>query len=157
MDPSDGSDIETAALPAVSSLRSKFEQLGVGKPPLPAGRNPLGSRSPGPSNPRPPDLPSRKPSQAYNGEQTAEISATDLKAGIRRAPPVPPRTPQPASTPLPVLSPLFRPIPTPSASPLIGQQALPGSSPRRIVSRTGADTLVAPPSGGVAALRNQFV
>lgn len=155
MDPSGGSDIETAALPAVGSLRSRFEQLTVEKPSAAANKGRFGSRSPRSSSPRPRDVSGSQLSQLQNGELRAATTASDLKTGINRAPPPPPRTPQPTAATLPALSPLLRPIPTPS-SPSISQQGLPGNSPRVVSQRVEEDNLTVRPSGGVAALRNKF-
>lgn len=154
MDPSGSSDIETAAPPAVSSLRSRFEQLGVEQTVPPASRRSLGSRSS--SNQKPPEVSSRKPSQTLNGQLSAATPAVESKIS-KRAPPVPPRTPISINAPLPASSPLLRPVPTPPASPSIGQHILPGSSPRRVVPKPREDTLSTPPSGGVAVLKSQFV
>ncbi|KZP19099.1 hypothetical protein FIBSPDRAFT_569589 [Athelia psychrophila] len=158
MDPSGGSDIETAAPPAVSSLRSRFEQLTVEKTSTPANKGRFGSRSPGPSSPRPRDVSGSQLYQLQDGELRAATAPSDLKTGIKRAPPPPPppRTPQPTAATRPALSPLLRPVPTPS-SPSINQQGLPVISPRVVSQRVGEDNIASPSSGGVAALRNKFV
>ena len=148
MDPSN--DIETASPPAFSSLRSKFEQLGVDKPSTPSGKGFLGSRSPGPSSPRPREVSLGKPPPRIP-ELAATASGLDSRVGIKRPPPPPPRTPQPTPS-TPAKSPLHRPVPTPTPSPLFGQQKLPGPSPRKL----GEEALAVPSAGAVAALKNRF-
>ncbi|KAF7984888.1 hypothetical protein HWV62_10883 [Athelia sp. TMB] len=150
MDPSSDNDIETAPPPAFSSLRSKFEQLGVDKSSTPSGKGFLGTRSPGPSSPRPREVSLGKPPPRIS-ELAATASGMDSRLGIKRPPPPPPRTPH--STPSTAAkSPLHRPVPTPTPSPLFGQQALPGPLPRKL----GEEALAVPPAGAVAALKSRF-
>ena len=122
-DPSDG--IETAAPPAVSSLRSRFEKLAADssaastsslKPPASGSHSHLAV----PPSPRLRPAPEheRDPSDSSIHSLRPATSFSDLKATAKRPPPPPPfrppsRAPSPAN---PRVSPLLRPVPDPSPS-----------------------------------------
>ena len=116
--PSDA--IETAAPPAVSSLRSRFEKLAAESSPS-LKPSPSGSHlSPVPSSPRLSASPApdhgRIPSDASVRSLHSSSSTSDLKAGAKRPPPPPPplRAPSPAN---PRRSPLLRSVPDHTPSP----------------------------------------
>lgn len=122
--------IENQPIPAVKSLRSKFEQLAID---ISHGR-PSDSRYLSPSSSRP-----RAASGTFNEQESSvqqlrsSSSSSDLQAKLKRPPPPIPARPSRATSP----SPLLRPVPTPSTQ-LIDLDDSPTVSP------------------SVAALRNQF-
>ncbi|KAH9843546.1 uncharacterized protein C8Q71DRAFT_3565 [Rhodofomes roseus] len=136
MDPQASSpDIESTPPPAVSSLRSRFEQLAAGSSAGPAPKRPIsthGLLTPEPLSPRPraasgsnelrPDARSLRPTS----------SSSDLKTGTKRPPPPPPGRSSRAPSPAPaVSSPLLRATlaADPPSSPLVHETTLPTSRP----------------------------
>lgn len=137
MDPSQSNspDIESTPPPAVSSLRSRFEQLAASNgSPAPGPKRPLsthGLLTPEPLSPRPraasgsnelrPDARTLRPTS----------SSSDLKTGTKRPPPPPPpgRSSRAASPAPPMSSPLLRPVlvAEPPSSPLVHETTLPDS------------------------------
>ncbi|KAI0706882.1 hypothetical protein C8T65DRAFT_220373 [Cerioporus squamosus] len=121
--PSDG--IETAAPPAVSSLRSRFEKLAADS--SPASTSSLKPPAPGShTHLAVPPSPRLRPAPEHDRESSdssihslhPSSSSSDLKATAKRPPPPPPlrpssRAPSPAN---PRVSPLLRPVADASAA-----------------------------------------
>ncbi|KAH9928823.1 uncharacterized protein B0H18DRAFT_998868 [Fomitopsis serialis] len=143
MDSSSSPDIESTPPPAVSSLRSRFEQLAAGSSAAPGHKRPLSSHgllTPEPSSPRP-----RAASGTDELRPDARLlrptsSSSDLKTGTKRPPPPPPGRSSRAPSPAPLVSsPLLRPTlaAEPPSSPLVHDATLPSSrsvSPNKTAS-----------------------
>ncbi|KZT13236.1 uncharacterized protein LAESUDRAFT_36084 [Laetiporus sulphureus 93-53] len=121
--------IESTPAPAVSSLRSRFEQLAADTAATSVTSRPsstYGYLSPDPSGSRP-----RANSAFIEAKQDLHAlrpasSSSDLKSGTKRPPPPPPTRHSGSSSPSPRPSPLLRPviIPDPSPSPLVTESIL---------------------------------
>lgn len=160
------SEIESKPPPPVSSLRSRFEQLGVGPvPTLSNSQSSLGLLSAEPTSPRQRAVSGsheERPQYSTSHLRSAS-SSSDLKSGAKRPPPPPPppRGLKPTgSAPSPAPSPLLRPTQLPNSTPTMSNIALLGSSPgKSTLAPPRVDDGVVPstpPQGGVASLRNIF-
>lgn len=165
-------DVDSGSLPAVKSLRSRFEQLANETFPTttkraPNSRNLLSPDRPGSPRPRAASGSNVFPPDAHQLRSTS--SSSDLKGGARRPPPPPPRginsgVPSPGQSP--TASPLLRPVPIPPSSASMSSLSLytpisgkPIPVPKVSVPpsfQVDSEALDIPPSGGVASLRNKF-
>ncbi|KZT67027.1 hypothetical protein DAEQUDRAFT_427886 [Daedalea quercina L-15889] len=146
MDPpqSNSPDIESTPPPAVSSLRSRFEQLAAGSNAGQGPKRPLSSYgllTPQPPSPRPRAASGSNELKPDARSLRSTSSSSDLKTGTKRPPPPPPgRSSRAASPAPPMSSPLLRPTPVaepPLSSPLIHETTLPNSrsvSPNKTAS-----------------------
>jgi hypothetical protein len=156
-----GSIIESTPPPAVSSLRSRFEQLAADS----FSRPQSALLVPDPSSPRPRAVSgTQEPRPQQHGHLRSASSSSDLNTGIKRPPPPPPPPPRASSrsslvssaAPTPSASPLLRPVPIPNSSnALHGSSISPGKSPSMSLQVEDEASSMAP-VGGVASLRNIF-
>jgi hypothetical protein len=175
------SQIESAPIPSIKSLKSRFEQFALDNAsasssthprPTPASPAPIllqsqtGVAPESAPTPRSRTRPSLTPDDCIAQSQPvapvsnvrSELSASDLKAaGLRRPPPPPPsRIKKPPSSP--VASPLLRPVPVPAV--LRSPSASPECEPLSVrpdhksleAEESNEDGLLA----NVASLRNRF-
>ncbi|KIK91255.1 hypothetical protein PAXRUDRAFT_13877 [Paxillus rubicundulus Ve08.2h10] len=144
-------EIESAPTPSIKSLKSRFEQLALGHI---AGAVPIPSPSPGPGPPVQPQVIVHQ----THVHPASSISGTKATA-VKRAPPPPPPTRGKRPIPSPTASPLLRPVPVPAAL------QSPRASPERPSKRDGRGASAGESSsdgspgldfGGVALLRSRF-
>ncbi|CCM00274.1 uncharacterized protein FIBRA_02304 [Fibroporia radiculosa] len=133
----DPPDIESTPPPAVSSLRSRFEQLAADTASQLTTKRPMSSYgllTAEPASPRP------RASSGFNDPRPdihilrPASSSSDLKTGVKRPPPPPPARSSRASSPAPPpLSPLLRPVPASDPpSLLLGSESTAPSSVRPV-------------------------
>lgn len=150
MDSNQSAHIESTPPPAVSSLRSRFEQLAADTAAAAVAKRPAstyGLLTLEPPSPRPrassghndpkPDPQSLRPAS----------SSSDLKAGLKRPPPPPPARSSRAPSPAPNASPLLRPVAPndPPSSPLIHEATLPSNAPSVSPHKSGSLSRKPPP------------
>jgi hypothetical protein len=155
----DASNIESAPMPAVKNLLSRFESLGVDQ--SQTSRS-VSLQALTPSSPRVPST-SNTPSPGPGLRSVSSSSSLTSTSSVttKRPPPPPPlasrshnKTISPPS-PTPSISPLLRPVPIPA--PLVPKAGLPISTKVDVTEdeheplREGL-----PPTSTVAALRNRF-
>lgn len=177
-----GSQIESAPIPSIKSLKSRFEQfaldnasasLSTHPKPNPVSPAPIllqsqtGAAPESAPTPRSRTRPSLTPDDCIAQSQPvapvcnvrSKLSASDLKAaGPKRAPPPPPPPRIKKLPPSPVASPLLRPVPVPAVL-----RSPSGSPERELLSvRPDHKSLGAEESNedgslaSVASLRNKF-
>ena len=161
MSSSRDSVIESTPPPAVSSLRSRFEQLAVDS----LSRTQFGLLSVEPLSPRPRAISGTQETRPQHGHLRSASSSSDLNTGAKRPPPPPPPPrgsikpgfSSASPSPSPSASPLLRPVPVPNSSPSHLSAAQTGSSPERsLLMRAEGEMSPTPTLGGVASLRNKF-
>ena len=173
------SQIESAPIPSIKSLKSRFEQFALGNAsassstyskPTPVTSAPILSHSQtvaaheATSTPRtrlsltPDGYIAQSQSTAPISNVRSKVSASDLKAtALKRAPPPPPsRIKKPSSSP--VSSPLLRPVPVPAAlrSPSASPEREPLSMRPDHKSHGTEESSEDGSLGSVASLRNRF-
>jgi hypothetical protein len=165
----DPSEVDSQSLPAVSSLRSKFEQISRDLSPL-ARPRPLSNYdhdrlSPEPSRHRQRTGSLSKSQPREDHQLRTASSSSDLKVALMRPPPPPPpnRATKPPTSP--AVSPLLRSVPIPIANHTNLSSNVIISSPSASYSPVtvsaaatldGDDTQSIPRMGGVMSLRSKF-